>query len=374
MILTSLIHWKYKHILKPIFFLRDPEAVHDGMTSVGVLLGKFAGTRWLTRLFFDYKNKALEQTILGIHFQNPVGLSAGFDKNARLSDIMPDVGFGFEEVGSITGEPCKGNPKKRLWRLPKSEALVINYGLVNDGAERICAKLRKKKFRIPIGINMAKTNNQVCAIDEKGIEDHAKSLKEAGDIGDYHTLNISCPNSFGGQSFHRPEALDMLLAHLHQNAWAKPVFLKLSPDITKESLKAIIEVGKKHGIHGLIISNLTKQYDLSTIDQEEFKKRGIEAGGISGKPTKELSNTLIAEAYRLAGNDLVIIGCGGIFSAEDAYKKIRSGASLVQLITGMIYEGPQLIGEINRGLVELLKKDGFTSISQAIGADVIRES
>lgn len=365
--LTSFIRWSYRHVLKPVFFKVDPEVVHDRMVGFGAWLGSFAATRRITSWFFEYKDPALEQDILGIHFPNPVGLAAGFDKKAKLAGYMADVGFGFAEVGSITAQPSKGNPGKRLWRLPKSNGLVVNYGLPNEGAKVVRDRLVTQRFRIPIGVSMAKTNCAECAIDEKAIEDHIDSLKVCLDVGDYYTINVSCPNAFGGQPFHRPEALDRLLAALDHIPTPKPIFLKLSPDGTTADLDEIVAVADRHRVHGFILSNLTKRYELSSINKEEMAEQNIITGGISGKPVEDLSNVLIRHLYQTTHGKYLIIGCGGIFTAEDAYAKIKYGASLVQLITGMIFEGPQLIGEINRGLVELLKKDGYKNVSEAVG-------
>jgi len=345
----------------------DPEYIHDRMVGIGAWLGSHAGTRTITSWFFEYKNPMLEQDILGIHFLNPVGLAAGFDKNARIAGYMADVGFGFAEIGSITAQPSKGNSGKRLWRLPKSRGLVVNYGLSNEGAKAVCERLRKSAFRIPVGVSMAKTNCAECAIDEVGIEDHIGSFKTCLDVGDYYTINVSCPNAFGGQPFHRPETLDRLLSALDQIPTSKPIFLKLSPDAPTADLDDVVAVANRHRVHGFILTNLTKRYELPSIDQDELATQNITTGGISGKPVEELSNLLIKHLYQTTRGKYVIIGCGGIFTAEDAYKKIKCGASLVQLITGMIYEGPQLIGEINHGLVKLLEKDGYKNISEAVG-------
>jgi dihydroorotate dehydrogenase len=339
----------YKAILKPIFFACDPEKVHDFMSAMGRLLGSNPLTRSLSRLFFGYSHPALEQTLLGMHFKNPLGLSAGFDKNARLTKILPTVGFGFEEVGSITGEPCKGNPKPRLWRHPSEEAIRVHYGLLNDGAEAIAQRLKKMHFAFPIGTSIAKTNCAETCETEDGIADYVKAFKAFTSIGAYYTINISCPNAFGGQPFTDPTRLDALLSALDPIPTKKPIFLKLSPDLTHEQLDAILHIAKKHRIHGFVCTNLTKKHH-----------HGV--GGLSGGAVRQLSTDQIAYVYRKTKGEYVLIGSGGVFTAQDAYDKLKAGASLLQLITGMIYLGPQQISEINRGLVELLKKDGHTSI------------
>lgn len=361
---NKLICFLYKGVLKPTFFLLDPERIHDSMIWVGRILGSNFLTRNLTSLFFNYSNKALEQKILGIKFPNPVGLSAGFDKDARLTKILPSVCFGFTEVGTITGEKCSGNPKPRLWRLPKSKSLVVYYGLKNDGCKKIASRLKGEKFDIPVITSIGKTNNKKTVQTDKGIKDYLKAYQEFADIGQIFDINISCPNTFGGQPFSDPIKLDKLLTEIDKIPTKKPVFIKMPPDLTEKELDEILGVVEKHKIAGFICSNLTKTRSSRIIDQDI-----PEHGGFSGKVVEELANNLIKKIYQKTKGKYIIIGCGGASSAEDAYKKIRLGASLVQLITGMIFEGPQVISQINQGLVRLLKKDGYTNISQVIGTD-----
>ncbi|KKU48656.1 MAG: Dihydroorotate dehydrogenase 2 [Parcubacteria group bacterium GW2011_GWA2_46_9] len=345
--------------------MSDPEDVHDRMIGVGKFLGRYAITRRTTAFLFSYSHPMLEQNILGINFFNPISLAAGFDKNAELIDILPSVGFGFMEVGSITGEPCAGNPKPRLWRLVKSKALVVYYGLKNDGAEAIAARLKNKKTTIPLGISIAKTNSEKTIETEAGISDYVKAYEKFINIGDYCTINISCPNAYGGQPFTNAESLEKLLNRIDTILASKPIFLKISPDLNHDEIDGIIEVAGRHKISGFICTNLTKNRN-----NEKIKDAAVpEKGGMSGKVVEELANELISYIYKKTNGQFVIIGCGGVFSAKDAYKKIRAGASLVQLITGMIYEGPQVISEINQGLISLLARDGFSNISEAVGAD-----
>lgn len=359
----------YKAIFKKIFFRIDPEIIHDKMIQVGRFLGSNLFTRGIIVFLFSYSNKRLEQNILGIAFPNPIGLAAGFDKNALLTDILPSLGFGFAEVGSITGEPCEGNPKPRLWRLKKSKGLVVYYGLKNEGCEKISERLQNKVFRIPIGTNIAKTNSEKTIDLYAGIDDYVKAYKKFIQTGDYFTVNISCPNAFGGQPFTDPMHLDLLLSRIRKISTKKPTFLKLPPDLSEKTLDKIIEISRKYNIDGFICANLTKDRKNKKIREKIIEERIPEKGGISGKVVEELSNDLIRHIYQKTKREFVIIGCGGVFSAEDAYKKIKAGASLIQLITGMIFEGPQLISEINQGLVRLLRKDGFDNIREAIGID-----
>lgn len=369
---NSINGFLYRQIFKRIFFLFDAEKTHDFMTGVGKLLGSNVVTQKLTTLFFNSPDDPiLEQTIHGVKFKNPIGLSAGFDKNADLTSIIPEVNFGFEEVGSITGEPCEGNPKPRLHRLKKSRALVVYYGLKNDGCEKLASKLKHKKkhlpsgkFKIPIGINIAKTNSKACANTEAGIQDYLKAYKSFLNIGNYFTINISCPNAFGGEPFHDPKKLDTLLTALEKYPTKKPVFLKIAPDLADEEINQIIAVSGKHHIDGFICTNLTKKRENLLIHDKNVP----EHGGISGKVIEDLSNKMISSIYRKTKGKFTIIGCGGVFSAEDAYEKITLGASLIELITGMIFEGPQLISQINLELAGILRENGFTNIKEAVGS------
>jgi dihydroorotate dehydrogenase len=361
---NQVIHFVYQKVLKRAFFIQDPEKVHDHMVRVGKLLGKNSICKHIINLLFGFSHPILSQSLLGLRFNNPIGLSAGFDKNAELLDIMPSVGFGFEEVGSITGKPCEGNPKPRLWRLKKTKSLLVYYGLKNDGAAVISKRLMNKKFRFPVGISIAKTNNEETCDAATGVKDYLTAYKAFKNIGDYYTINISCPNTFGGQPFTNPKLLNVLLSEMDSLPKTKPIFIKLSPDLSESEVDAILRIADQYDIDGFVISNLTKNRQNPAI------KDTIEVpqGGMSGKAVQNLADEMISYVYKKTRGRYVIIGCGGVFTAEDAYKKIKLGSSLIQMITGMIFEGPQVISEINRGLVQLLKKDGYTNISQAIGA------
>ena len=366
---NTIIGTLYKFILKPFFFRKDPEDVHDHMIKFGSLLGRFKLTQFLTRLFFDYKNNILQQELGGITFINPIGLSAGFDKNAELTRILPSVGFGFAELGSITGKPCEGNPKPRLWRLPHSKSLVVYYGLKNQGCEviskRLSSELEDKKFLLPFGMSVAMTNCQANLDIQNAINDYVHAFKIMLPLGSYVTINISCPNAQGGQPFIDPLKLELLLSSLDQIPRNKPVFIKLSPDLETQELDAIISVAKKHKVDGIICTNLTKKRTgVSRYDHEVPKQ-----GGLSGKVVQDKGDAMLSYIYQKEGKRFILIGSGGVFSAQDAYRKIRLGASLVQVLTGMIFEGPQLISTINQELAVLLKRDGFKNIKDAIGVD-----
>jgi len=353
----------YRLLLKPLFFQLDPERVHQWMIHIGNYLGRFWFTRAFTRFTFYFSDPRLAQTIHGIHFTNPIGLAGGFDKNAHLTNILPDVGFGFMEVGSITAHAFAGNLGTHLWRLPKTKSLVVNYGLLNDGADAIATRLERASFRIPVGINIAKTNNQETCDLQTGVSDYAYTLNRFRHVGSFDTINVSCPNAFGGQPFHEPERLEALLTTLNLRHSKKPAFIKISPDLDGQTIDKIVDLAITYGASGIICTNLTKKRDPHILKDAHIPT----VGGLSGKAVGHLSDACIQRIYQRAGNKLTIIACGGVFNAEDAYRKIKLGASLIELITGMIYEGPQLISEINLGLIAHLEQDGYKNISQAIG-------
>ncbi len=357
----------YKRILRPIFFSFDPEFIHDMMTNAGAFLGKIGFGKWLVKSLFSYSHPMLEQKLWGIPFKNPVGLGAGFDKDAKVYSIMGSVGFGFAEIGTITFGSYEGNPKPRLYRLPQSKALVVYYGLKNMGAKAMTKLLKTKDKDIPQIISIGRTNAATAASFEDSIVDYYKCFKEFvdADVGDAYEINISCPNLFGGVSFDDEMSLEKLLQKIYTLQIKKPVFIKMPINLPWPEFKKLVDVALRFKVQALVIGNLNKNRNDPTI--KEVIPENIK-GSISGKPTRELSNNLISETYKYCGDKIKIIGLGGIFSAADAYEKICRGASMVELITGMIYEGPGLIGNINRDLVTLLKKDGYQHISEAVGA------
>jgi len=352
-------HWLYVNIVKRIAFNFDAELMHRFFIKFGRILGKYRLTKQIIRDMYYYENPILRQNVMGITFNNPVGLSAGFDKNAEIISICEDVGFGFSEVGSVTGLSCGGNTGKRLERIAGKKSLWINLGLNNRGVDSISNSLSGEKYKIPFGISIAKTNCRETANDSVGLKDYIYSLKKFNELnmGNFYVLNISCPNAYGGQPFSRAEAYESLLKETDRLKIKKPVFVKLSPDLSIKEVDTIIHISGKHKITGFIISNLTK-------------KSKSAKGGFSGKVVEEKSNKMLKYVYKKTRGKYFLIGVGGIFSAEDAYKKIKLGANLVELITGMIYEGPNLIGEINLGIADMLEREGFRNISEAVGSAV----
>jgi len=303
---------------------------------------------------------------------NPVGLSAGYDYTGSFVHILPSIGFGFQTVGTISAKPCAGNDAPRLGRLLKSRSLLVNKGFRNPGADAIISRLEKQSFAYPLGISVGRTNDETTLDLPSAIKDIVAGFHAFEDSKvrhSYYELNISCPNLKGSLSLYPPENLKKLLDALTKLKITKPVFVKMPIEKSDAEVRAMLAVIAKYKwITGVIFGNLQKDRKDPAFVKEEITTAG--KGHFSGKPTFMRSNQLIKLAYQEYGTRFVIVGCGGIFSAEDAYRKIRSGATLLQMITGMIFEGPQRIAEINEGLAQLLSQDGYTHISEAVGADI----
>lgn len=344
---NKIIGFFYRKILKPILFTTDPEFVHDRFIMLGKFLGKVPFGKSITKLLFYYKSKNNFIELKGIKFPNRVGLAAGFDKNAQLIPILGSVGFGFMEVGSITAKKCAGNPKPRLWRLKETQSLVVYYGLKNNGVDEISQRIKNLlPSDIPVFASLAKTNDQeTCDIDS-GVEDYfysyQKILEEKLNISAF-VVNISCPNTFGGEPFTDKISFNLLMAKLHSIKKEKPIFIKMGANLTDKELFDILDSCKEYNIDGVICTNLNK--DRKTV--KIVDKVVPEKGGLSGKAVEKISNEMIRKVRKYMGEEFVIIGCGGVFSYEDYKAKLDAGANLVQLITGMIFQGPQLISDIN---------------------------
>jgi len=369
--LIGVYAWIYRNFIKKFLFLSDPEFVHDFITSFGGILGGFAVSRGIIKKIFYVKNRKLSQEVTGINFENPIGLAAGFDYQGKLTKILPALSFGFQTIGTVTNHPYAGNPKPRLGRLPKSKSLMVNKGFKNPGIKEIVKKLQKNGFKIPVGISIGKTNTTKHMTQVEAVDDIVSAFKIATNSRinfSFYELNISCPNLFGDVDFYSPEHLQDLLSAVTNIELKKPLFIKMPIEKSDEETLRMLEVITNFPVAGVIIGNLQKNRKDKALDKEEIKKFPV--GNFSGKPTEQRSNELIEMAYCNYGKKIIIIGCGGIFNASDAYKKIKLGASLVQLVTGLIFEGPQLITQINIDLAGLLKRDGFINISEAIGKDV----
>jgi len=336
----------YTKVLRPIFFQCNPEFMHDFMVFFGRLFGTQAPVRSLLRSVWGYRGPDISKTVDGIRYERPVLLSAGFDCDGELGQILPSISFGGEEVGSVTARACAGNPKPRLTRLVRNKSIVVYKGLKNDGADIIAERLAKKKAPgFIVGISIAQTNDERVCDAEEGLKDYHATFKKMNEkgAGDYYTINISCPNTFGGETFTTPELLTRLLEKLATVPCSKPRYVKMPINLEWSDFKKLLEIIDRFGYNGVVIGNLNKKYSL--IDFPEDAPREWR-GGLSGKTCFELSNELIRKTRAAYGKRFTIIGVGGIFSPEDALVKFRAGADLVQLITGIIFEGPGLIGRI----------------------------
>lgn len=339
----------YKTFLKPILFLFDPEVDHNLFTSFGEILGSSKFARSIIRNIYGYRGKDISRTVDGIRYKTPILLSAGFDYNARLPTILPELGFGGEEIGSVTLRPCEGNKKPRLGRALKSKSLIVYKGLRNDGADTIIKRLQQKQERIEkdfvIGVSIARTNDACAVTDQEGIADYVGTYQKfvTAGIGEYFTINISCPNAFGGETFAEPNRLDALLSQIIAIRNSKPIYVKLPINPPWEEIRALLDICAKHKVQGVVIGNLNKNYDDLDVRQEAPKEY---RGGLSGKPCRQLSTELIKRTREYMGKDFTILGVGGILSVEDALEKLDAGADLLMLITGMIMEGPHLVSDI----------------------------
>ena len=365
--------WLYAHVAKPLLFLLPADSVHETMIRSGGIIQKLSPIRGVFRALFSYHDPLLEQTVCGIHYRNPLGLSAGLDKDAKIVGLLQAIGFGFAECGSVTFGSYEGNPRPWYTRLPKSKSILVNSGLRSQGAPRVIARAGRYSEKLlgsfPLNISIAKTNSSTTNTIETGVADYVNSFKlwEKSGNARLYTINISCPNTFGGEPFTDPVSLDALLREVDALNVTKPIFVKFPIDKSWAETKALLTVCAEHNVQGITLGNLYK--DRKTVQLKDVFDQNLK-GNFSGKPCWDASNALLARMYAEYHERFIFSGVGGVFTAEDAYTKIRLGATLVEMVTGLIFQGPSIVGEINKGLAELLKRDGFTNVSQAIGIDV----
>jgi len=314
----------------------------------------------------------------GISFPNPIGLAAGFDKNGVAVDALAALGFGFIEVGTVTNEAQPGNPKPRIFRLPSDRALINRLGFNNDGADAVAANLRRRLPNCTLGVNIGKSRNVAV---EEAIPDYLASFEKVFSVADYVTINVSSPNTPNLRELQRRELLEDLLKALQSRnrelgkqgdgnslARPKPLLLKIAPDLDNREIESIVDVALRNEIAGIIATNTTIQRDHLSTPAADLNAIGD--GGLSGAPLRTRSNEVISTLYRLTNGRLPIIGVGGVFTAEDAWEKIRAGAGLIQIYTGLIYEGPSVARRINQGLAAILEREGFNSFDDAVGCHV----
>ncbi|MEZ4875849.1 MAG: quinone-dependent dihydroorotate dehydrogenase [Flavobacteriaceae bacterium] len=335
----------YKIFLRPFLFLIDPEKVHH-LTFKAIRVAHKMGFGGLFRSLYVQKDPRLERTLFGITFPNPVGLAAGFDKDAKLYRELSNFGFGFIEIGTVTPKPQPGNPKKRLFRLRKDQAIINRMGFNNGGVEDAVTRLKKNK-NVIIGGNIGK--NKVTP-NEEAVKDYVACFHALFDFVHYFVVNVSSPNTPNLRELQDKEPLTALLNTLQQeNALKvkrKPILLKIAPDLTESQLLDIIAIVAETKIDGIIATNTTISRDGLLSEAKE------EAGGLSGKPLRDKATQVIRFLSQHSNNAFPIIGVGGIHSAADAFEKLEAGASLVQLYTGFIYEGPALVKKINQALLQ----------------------
>jgi len=337
-------------LIKPLLFKFDPEKVHYFVTANLKRFNRFPGGAALSRWLWDLRDDRLEKEVFGLKFKNPVGLAAGFDKNAEMMGEMANLGFGFVEIGTVTPLAQPGNPKPRMFRLPDDGGLINRMGFNNLGvdvaAERIAAFRRDAKGEqksLIIGGNIGKNKNTP---NEDAVSDYIKCFDRLFDVVDYFVVNVSSPNTPGLRALQEKEPLMQLLNTLQQrnlkNGISRPILLKIAPDLTDEQLDDIVEIVQQTGIAGIIATNTTISRER-LVSKDELKN---ETGGLSGKPLTKRSTEVINYLAKKSNGAFPIIGVGGIHSPEDAIEKLQAGASLVQLYTGFIYEGPGLIKRI----------------------------
>ncbi|MFA6161268.1 MAG: quinone-dependent dihydroorotate dehydrogenase [Patescibacteria group bacterium] len=361
----------YDKILKPIFFAFDPEVMHHFFNKVGEGLGRFGFTRAIVRMSCrPVDDEILHTEIAGIKLNNPLGVGAGFDKEGRIIHTLDAIGFGFAEVGTITGQASPGNKKPRLWRLPEDRALAVNYGLLSTGAdavkERFANYKRNSPWPIPVGISVAKSNLPNLS-GQTGLDDLLSAYQKLEQFASYITVNVSCPNTGDGEQYCKdPIMYRELLSMLDAQHPTKPIFFKLSPDLSQDRYLEIMHDTDRYAwAKGFITSNLTH-------DRTDLKSKNLSqatTGGVSGPYLRKLSDEVLAFMYRNGRQRYQFIGLGGIDSVEDAYRKILLGASAIQLVTSLIYNGPLWPSQLLRGLASRLREDGFKNIKEAVGVD-----
>ena len=346
-------------LAKSALFALPPETAHRAVHS---LLSGVQGTPAirLLRRRYTVADPRLETTVFGLDFANPVGVAAGFDKNAEIPRALAALGFGHVEIGGVTAERQPGNPRPRLFRLPEDEALINRMGFNNEGADRIGERLdRGPHPDVPLGVNIGKSKSTPL---DQAADDYLYTYERVADAGDYFAVNVSSPNTPGLRSLQNRESLEAILGRL-KDAGADPLVVKFSPDLPRPAIEEALDVVDDLALDGIIATNTTTQRPDGLTNPNK-----AENGGLSGKPIEDEATTLIR--FIAERTDTPIIGVGGVSDAEGTYEKIRAGASLVQLYTGLVYEGPAVARDINEGLLALLERDGFDSIDAAVGVDL----
>ena len=357
-------------LARSLLFLLPAETAHLlGVWALSLLDGLPTVARLLRRRALRATAPSLRVSIAGLSFEHPIALAAGLDKDAEAIAGLFAVGFSAVEVGTVTPRPQPGNPTPRLFRLPEHQALINRMGFNNHGAAAAASRIRELRFRPgPVGVNIGK-NKQTPLIEATA--DYLACARAVSEGADYLVINASSPNTPGLRQLQEPEALAQLLRAVRDQVPDKPLFLKIAPDLAPEAVDAIVDVALGCGIDGLVVTNTTLTRPLEDSAPADPKGAVAEAGGLSGAPLKALSTAVIRRAWARSSGRLPIIGVGGVFTAEDAYEKIRAGAAVVQIYTSFIYAGPSVVRNLVSGLAALLARDGLGSVGDAVGADAI---
>ena len=359
----------YATVVRPLMFRLDPERAHRMALGAGRIAG-FAAPAM--RSVLSVSDPRLATNVAGLHFETPIGLSAGFDKSGEAIEALAGLGFGHVEIGSVSADSSAGNPRPRLFRLPKDRAIVVAYGVPNDGARTVAARLAKISLPVPLGINIVKTNRGPGTPPESAdqiIGEYVDAARILAPYADYLMFNLSCPNTEDGRDFfaHR-EHLDASLAALGGIGLNRPVFLKVSPLGGVPMIEQVLDAASPHDFISGFMFNLP-----SGMPGNLRSPRSVwqgRPGAVSGPPAAELLDRCLRETRRrIDRRRYALIASGGVFTAEDAYAKIKLGASLVQLLTALVYEGPGVVRRITLGLAALLERDGFTNIADAVGVE-----
>ncbi|MFC3478004.1 quinone-dependent dihydroorotate dehydrogenase [Halobacterium litoreum] len=346
-------------LLKPALLRLPPETIHEATTGL-LRVAQRAGVHRAYAGHYTVDDDRLSVDAFGQSFDNPVGVAAGFDKNAEVPRALAALGFGHVEVGAVTAERQPGNQRPRLFRLREDEALVNRMGFNNEGADRVGKRLDEQSLPdAPVGVNIGKS--KVTPLEDAP-GDYRYTYERVADAGDYFVVNVSSPNTPGLRELQNREQLAEILEAL-QDAGAAPLLVKLSPDLHRDAVVDAIDLANELGLDGIVATN-------TTTDRPETLEspNAAESGGLSGKPIRERATRQVR--FVAERTDLPVVGVGGVFTAEDAYEKIRAGASVVQLYTGLVYRGPSIAKSINEGVLELLERDGFDSVEDAVGADL----
>ncbi len=341
----------YKHFLRPIMFLLAPERVHHFVVASVKIFSFIPGGSYFLRLLFCFSHPALKREIFGLEFSNPVGLAAGFDKNASVINEFKNFGFGFIEIGTITPKPQDGNPKPRSFRLPKDKALINRMGFNNIGVDQAIENLKKRKSGIIVGGNIGKNT---LTPNSLAVNDYEFCFLRLYDYIDYFVVNVSCPNISDLKELQDQKMLEVILNRLVSlrkvHEVYRPILLKISPDLNKLQLDATIDMVMKNGIDGIVATNTTVL--RSNLKTSKSRVDSIGNGGLSGLPISTRSTEMIRYIKKKSGNAFPVIGVGGIMSVRDARQKIEAGADLIQIYTGFIYEGPCFIKRILKTLLD----------------------